>query len=80
MEYLIKYSVLTIVVVVILRYINLITTPEQLERKHKDIIDEVEKKFVTWVAFNELKEQFRGMKDEVHAIYEHMIGGTENGR
>lgn len=75
METIIEYSVLTIVVIVILRWLNLITTPEQLEKKHRDILHEVENKFVTWTTFKELKDQFKNTQDEVHAIYEHFIGG-----
>ena len=80
MEQLLEYSVLTIVVIVILRWFNLIVTPEQLERKHRAIIDEVEQKFVTWTTFNEFKAQFEAVKDEVHQMYEHIIKGGKDGR
>lgn len=80
METIIEYSVLTIVVIVILRWLNLITTPEQLEKKHRAIIKEVEERFVTWATFREFKEKFEITQDEVHALYEKMIGGEHNGR
>lgn len=80
MEQILEYSVLTIVVIVILRYFNLIVTPEKLEKKHREILKEVEVKFVTWATFNEFKNQFKEVQDEVHAIYEHLIEGDKNGR
>lgn len=78
METILEYSVLTIVVIVVLRYFNLIVTPERLERKHREILKEVEVKFVTWQTFNEFKNQFKLVQDEVHALYEHIIGGSDN--
>lgn len=78
METVLEYSVLTIVVIVVLRYFNLIVTPERLEKKHREILKEVEVKFVTWQTFNEFKNQFKLVQDEVHALYEHIVGGTNN--
>lgn len=78
METVLEYSVLTIVVIVVLRYFNLIVTPEKLEKKHREILKEVEVKFVTWQTFNEFKNQFKLVQDEVHALYEHIIGGNDN--
>jgi hypothetical protein len=78
METVLEYSVLTIVVIVVLRYFNLIVTPERLEKKHREILKEVEVKFVTWQTFNEFKNQFKLVQDEVHALYEHIIGGSDN--
>lgn len=77
METILEYSVLTIVVIVVLRYFNLIVTPERLEKKHREILKEVEVKFVTWQTFNEFKNQLKLLQDEVHAVYEHIIGGNE---
>ena len=78
MEQILEYSVLTIVVIVILRWLNLIVTPEKLERKHREILKEVEVKFVTWTTFNEFKNQLKIVQDEVHALYEHIVGGEKN--
>ena len=77
METILEYSVLTIVVIVVLRYFNLIVTPERLEKKHREILKEVEVKFVTWQTFNEFKNQFKLVQDEVHALYEHIVGGDK---
>jgi hypothetical protein len=77
METVLEYSVLTIVVIVVLRWFNLIVTPERLEKKHREILKEVEVKFVTWQTFNEFKNQFKLVQDEVHALYEHIVGGDK---
>lgn len=80
METILEYSVLTIVVIVVLRWFNLIVTPERLEKKHREILKEVEVKFVTWATFNEFKNQLKIVQDEVHAMYEHFIEGGKNDR
>lgn len=80
METIIEYSVLTVVVVVVLRWFKLIITPEQLEIKHREILEEVESKFVTWQTFKEFKEHLLDLKDEVHKMYEVLLGGKEDGR
>jgi hypothetical protein len=45
-------------------------TPEQLEKKHRDIITEVARRFATSDSVNELKEQFAEIKVKIDKIYE----------
>lgn len=75
MDTFIEYAPLVIVVLFVMYVFKVVVTPEQLEKKHREIVNEVENKFVTWAAFKELKDQFKNTQDEVHAIYEHFIGG-----
>ena len=73
MENLIYYSPVIIVVLVFLIQERIVVTPEQLEKKHREILKDVEKKFVTLNSFEDLKGQFIDMKDKIDKIYDCII-------
>ena len=52
---------------------KIFVTPEQLEKKHREIIDQIEEKFVTMNSFIDLKEQFSEIKDKIDKIYDLLI-------
>ena len=57
---------------------KIVVTPEQLERKHREIIEDVEERFVTINSFHDLKEQFSEMKDKIDKIYEQIMKNSLN--
>lgn len=57
---------------------KIVVTPEQLERKHREIIEDVEERFVTINSFHDLKEQFSEMKDKIDKIYEQIMKNNLN--
>ncbi len=73
MEYFFEYS--TVIIVIFLFFIQnkLFITPEALEKKHRDILSEVEKRFATLVYVDELKEDFSDMKHKIDKIYEYFM-------
>ena len=73
MESLLHYSPVLIAVMVFLIQQRIIVTPEQLEKKHREIIEDVEDKFVSIHSFIELKEQFSEVKDKIDKIYDCVI-------
>lgn len=73
MENLIYYSPLLVAVMVFLVQQRIVVTPEQLEKKHREILKDVEEKFVTLHSFNDLKEQFSEMKEKIDKIYDCII-------
>ena len=73
MENLLHYSPIIIAVVVFLIQQRIVVTPEQLERKHREILNDVEEKFVTLNSFNDLKDQFSDMKEKIDKIYDCII-------
>ncbi len=73
MENLIYYSPVIIVVLVFLIQERIVVTPEQLEKKHREILKDVEKKFATINSFEDLKCQFTEMKDKIDKIYDCII-------
>lgn len=52
---------------------RLFVTPEQLEKKHREILSDIENRYAPAFAFNELKEQFGEIKLKIDKIYEHFI-------
>ena len=73
MENLLHYSPILIAVMVFLVQQRIIVTPEQLEKKHREILIDIEEKFVTLHSFNDLKEQFSDMKEKIDKIYDCII-------
>lgn len=73
MEQLLQYSPVLIAVMVFLIQQRIIVTPEELEKKHREIIEDVEEKFVTINSFKDLKEQFSDMKEKIDKIYDCVI-------
>ncbi len=73
MEKFIEYSPVIIVVFMFFVQQKIFVTPEQLEKKHREIIEEFEEKFVTINSFIDLKEQFSEVKDKIDKIYDLLI-------
>ena len=73
MEHLLHYSPIIIAVMVFLIQQRIVVTPEQLEKKHREILNDIEEKFVTLNSFNDLKDQFSDMKEKIDKIYDCII-------
>ena len=73
METFVEYSPIIIVVLMFFVQQKSFVTPEQLEKKHREIIEEIEEKFVTMNSFIDLKEQFSEIKDKIDKIYDLLI-------
>ena len=73
METFVEYSPIIIVVLMFFVQQKIFVTPEQLEKKHREIIEEIEEKFVTMNSFIDLKEQFSEIKDKIDKIYDLLI-------
>ena len=73
MEKIIEYSPIIIVVLMFFVQQRLFVTPEQLEKKHRGIIEDIEEKFVTIHSFIDLKDQFSEVKDKIDKIYDLLI-------
>lgn len=70
MEQFIYYAPVIVVVLVFLIQERIVVTPEQLKKKHREIIKDVEKRYATLNSLEDLKEQFCDMKDKIDKIYE----------
>lgn len=73
MDEFVRYSPILIVVAVFLIQQRIVVTPEQLEKKHREILDDAEKKFALLGTVNDLKEQFCDMKEKIDKIYDFIM-------
>ncbi|MBQ8460531.1 hypothetical protein IJ541_10585 [bacterium] len=73
MDIFVNYAPVIVVVLMFLIQERIVVTPEQLEKKHREIIKDVENRFTTINSFNDLKSQFIDMKDKIDKIYDCLI-------
>lgn len=73
MNNLLHYSPVIIAVIVFLIQQRIIVTPEQLEKKHREILKDAEERFATLSSVKDLKEQVCDMKDKIDKIYDCII-------
>lgn len=73
MEKFIEYSPIIVVILIYFIQQKIFVTPEQLEKKHREIIEEIEDKFVSKISFHDLKEHFCEVKEKIDKIYELLI-------
>ena len=73
MDKIIEYSPIIIVVLMFFVQQKIFVTPEQLEKKHREIVEEIEEKFVTIHSFIYLKDQFTEVKDKIDKMYDLLI-------
>ena len=69
----IYYAPVIVVVLMFLIHERIVVTPEQLEKKHREIIKEVEDRFATIDSCEDLKDQISEMKDKIDKIYDCLI-------
>ena len=75
MNTLLYYSPVIVVDVCFLVQQKIVVTPEQLEKKHREIIKDTEQKFVTIDSYHDLKSNFSEMKEKIDKIYDCLIMG-----
>jgi len=69
----IEYAPTVLVILMFLLHNKFFVTPEQLERRHRDIIKEVENRFAPLISMDELKQQFSEVKEKIDKIYEYFM-------
>ena len=73
MEKIIEYAPIIVVIHLFLIQNRMVVTPEKLEKKHREILDDVSKKYATQSIVNELKNQFHDMAEKINKIYDILI-------
>lgn len=73
MDNLAYYSPVIVVVLVFLIQQRIVVTPEELEKKHREILQDIESRFVPLNSHEDLKSQFSEMKDKIDKIYDCLI-------
>lgn len=73
MDQFIKYAPWIITSIMFFTTCRLFVTPEQLEKKHREILADCEKKFASLAAVSDLKSQFGEIKQKIDQIYEILL-------
>lgn len=72
-ELFIKYSPIAMIVIAIIIQWNMFTTPADVERKHREIINEVAEKYMTKEQASDFKGQLNDMQNKIDKIYDVII-------
>jgi len=54
---------------------NIFVKPEQLEKKHREILEDMEKRFTSKSDFANMKEDVEEMKETINKIYNKLFEG-----
>ena len=70
----IQYAPVIIVVFIFLIQQRLVVTPEMLEKKHREILNDVESHFTTKEASANFEQKLDDMQGKIDKIYDKIIG------
>lgn len=69
-----KYAPIALVVIALIFQYNLFVTPEKLEQKHREIINDIAKSYTTKSEFNIIREQYDDVNKKLDKIYDILTG------
>lgn len=69
-ENILKYAPIVLVVIAMLFQYNLFVTPEKLEIKHREILNDVSERYTTKEQYNDVKTQLSAMQSKIDKIYD----------
>lgn len=80
-KYIFKYMPICILLIALLFQYNLFVTPEKLEVKHREILNDISLSYATKEQYLGLKEQLSTMQVKIDKIYDVIIvkEGINNG-
>ena len=74
-QYIYRYLPIGLVCVALIFQYNLFVTPERLEIKHREILNDISMTYTTKEQYNDLKNQLNAMQAKIDKIYDAIIGG-----
>ena len=72
-ENLIKYSPIAVVVIALILQWNMFATPTDVERKHREILNEIAEKYMTKEQASDFRIQLNDMQNKIDKIYDVII-------
>lgn len=70
-----KYLPVGLVGIALIFQYNLFVTPERLEVKHREILNDISQTYTTKEQYNDLKSQLNAMQAKIDKIYEVIMEG-----
>jgi len=77
LEKIITYSPIVITITMFYLQQRIFVTPADLEKKHREIIEDVQTRFASSQSLTDLKEQVYEIKNKVNKIYDYIIKISE---
>ena len=74
-KYVYKYLPITLITVALVFQYNLFVTPEKLEVKHREILNDISQNYSTKEQYNDLRAQLSNMQAKIDKIYDVIIEG-----
>ena len=74
-QYIYKYLPIGLVCIALIFQYNLFVTPEKLEIKHREILNDISMTYTTKEQYNDLKTQLNAMQAKIDKIYDVIIDG-----
>lgn len=76
-DLMIQYSPVIMLVLVYFIQLKIFVTPEALEKKHREILQEAESRFASRIAVHDLKERIGEIKEKIDEIYNYFMTNTQ---
>lgn len=76
-EALIQYSPVIMLVLLYFIQLKIFVTPAELEKKHREILFEAEKRFAAGGTVIDLKEQINEIKEKIDKIYNFFLTNSQ---
>lgn len=76
-ENLIRYSPIIMLVLVYFIQLKIFVTPETLEKKHREIIQEAENRFASKVALCGMQDRIGEIKEKIDKIYDYFLANNQ---
>ena len=70
----IEFAPILIVLLGFIWQYKVFVTPEELERKHREILEDVDRKYTTKTEARNLEEKLDDMQKKIDMIYDKLIG------
>ena len=70
-----KYLPVGLIGIALIFQYNLFVTPERLEVKHREILNDISQTYTTKEQYNDLKSQLNAMQAKIDKIYEVIMEG-----
>lgn len=77
-EILLEYAPIIVVVLVFFVQQRIIVSPEQLERKHREILSEIELRYAQLRYVADLKEQVDDINEKITKVYDIVLAKQVN--
>ena len=74
-QYVYKYLPVGLIGIALIFQYNLFVTPEKLEVKHREILNDISQTYTTKEQYNDLKNQLNAMQAKIDKIYDVIMEG-----